>query len=77
MVEAPSFQTYLAQVIHPSDRRAWKLNYANAKELDHLIKNKTWKIVCREETSPNWNISNGRFVLAIKDEGTNKEIWKA
>ena len=31
----------------------------------------------RDEILENANILNGRFVLAIKDSGTNKEVWKA
>lgn len=40
------------------------------------MKNNTWKMGCRKEGSPDSNIVNGRFVLAIKDEGTNKELWE-
>lgn len=77
VISPPPFQVYLTEVIEPRDPRAWKFNNAKLKELDGLIKNKTWKIVCRNEVPSNANILNGRFVLAIKDEGKNKEVWKA
>lgn len=32
----------------------------------YVVKKKSW----------NANIVNGRFVLAVKDEGSKKEIWK-
>jgi hypothetical protein len=31
----------------------------------------------KEEVSDNANTLGGRFVLAVKDEGTDKEVWKA
>jgi hypothetical protein len=42
-----------------------------------LIDRGTWRVVAKEEVSYNASILGGRFVLAIKDEGTDKEVWKA
>jgi Reverse transcriptase (RNA-dependent DNA polymerase) len=42
-----------------------------------LIDRGTWRVVAKEEVSDNANILGGRFVLAIKDEVTDKEVWKA
>jgi Reverse transcriptase (RNA-dependent DNA polymerase) len=42
-----------------------------------LIDRGTWRVVAKEEVSDNANILGGRFVFAIKDEGTDKEVWKA
>lgn len=47
------------------------------KELEDLMENNTWKIVCTEEVSPEFSILNGRFFVEIKDKRTNKEHWKA
>ena len=37
----------------------------------------TWKVVLKEEIPGNSNVLNGRFVLVIKNKGTNEEIYKA
>jgi Reverse transcriptase (RNA-dependent DNA polymerase) len=42
-----------------------------------LIYRGTWGVVAKEEVSDNANILGGRFVIAIKDEGTDKKVWKA
>ena len=42
-----------------------------------MIEKGTSKIVCKSEAPKNANILGGRFFLAIKDEGTNEEVWKA
>lgn len=63
--------------LHHNDPRAWKFNEAIIKELEELVTSETWKTVCREEVSPYANILNSRFALAVKDEGTKTEIWKA
>ena len=47
------------------------------EEIEGLIKRGTWKVVCREEIPENANILGSRWVLTIKDEGTNRERWKA
>ena len=35
------------------------------------------KLVRREDVPEKENIIKGRFILAINDEGTNRELWKA
>ena len=72
-----TYSVHLTEVIEPQDPRAWKFDEAKKKEIEGLIKRGTWKIVCRSEVPDDANILNGRFVLAIKDEGTDREIWKA
>lgn len=37
----------------------------------------TWKVVLKEEVPSNANVLGGRFVLAIKDSDTDREVWKA
>ena len=73
----PPYTVHITEVIEPNDPRAWKFDEPIKKEIEGLIKRKTWKIVCRSEVPDDANILGGRFVLAIKDEGTNREIWKA
>jgi len=72
-----TYSVMITEVIEPHDPRVWKFDEAKKKEIEGLLKRKTWKIVCREEVPDNANILRGRFILAIKDEGTDREIWKA
>ena len=66
-------------MIQPNDPRSKyeRFRAAKKKELEGLIEKGTWKIVCKSEVPENANILGGRFVLAIKDEETNDEVWKA
>lgn len=50
---------------------------AKRKELKCPIARKTWKRVLRHEMHPNDYKVGGRFFLAIKDKGIQKEVWKA
>ena len=67
----------ITEVIEPYDPRASKFEEPIKKEIEGLVKNKTWKIVCGNEVPYDANVLNGRFVLAIKDANTDKERWKA
>ena len=68
---------YITEVIHTSDPRATQFNSAKKKEIEGIIKHGTWKIVMRDEVPKNVNILGGRFVLAIKNSKSDKEVWKA
>lgn len=63
--------------IEPYDPWAKNFDKAIKNEIEGLIKRKTWKVVCRSEVPEGANVLGWRFVLAIKDEGTGNEIWKA
>ena len=54
-----------------------RFDKAKQKEINGLIEGGTWKIVAKDEVPENANVMGGRFVLAIKDDGTDKEVWKA
>ena len=73
----PPNEVFMTEVIHPSDPRAEKLKEAKKKEIQGLIDRRTWKIVLKDEVPADANVLGGRFVLAIKDEGTRNEVWKA
>lgn len=45
-------------------------------ELIALANHGSLKVISIQEVSPNANILEGRFVFAIKIEGTKDEIWK-
>ncbi len=75
--DSPPFEIHITEVINPGDPRYENFEEAIKKEIDGLIKNGTWKVVCYDETPKDACVLSGRFVLAIKDEGTDKEIYKA
>lgn len=73
----PRYQIFMTEVIQPGDPREPQFDEAKKKEIKGLIDKGTWKIILKNEMSPNSSILGGRFVLAIKDGGTSKETWKA
>lgn len=73
----PPFKVLLTEVMELHYPRSWKFDEANKKEIERLLARKTWKIVCRNEVPDDANILTRIFALAIKNQGTNKEIWKA
>ena len=73
----PPRQTFMTEVIQYSDPRADKFVEAKKKKIQSLIDRKTWRVVLKRDVSVDANVLGGRFVLAIKDEGTQNEVWKA
>ena len=75
----PSYGVFLIEVILPGDVRAKdpRFREAREREIRGLLERGTWKVVLKENVPKDANIIGGRFVLAIKDEGTKKEVWKA
>ena len=71
------FSSFITEEIKQRDPRARKFSAAKRKEIEGLIKRGTWKIVAKDEVPDNANVLGGRFVLTIKDSGTNKEVYKA
>lgn len=67
----------LTEVIEPQDERTSLFGPAKEKEISGLIERKTWKVVDKSSLPREPNILGSRFVLAIKDEGTKRETWKA
>ena len=71
------FSSFITEEIKSNDPRASQFSAAKRKEIEGLIKRGTWKIVKKDEVPQNANVLGGRFVLTIKDSGTNKEVYKA
>jgi hypothetical protein len=71
------YRAFITEIIKPVDPRTEKFDEAKRKEIQGLIDRGTWRVVAKEEVSDNANILGKRFVLAIKDGGTDKEVWKA
>ena len=74
-----TYGVHLTEVIKSEDPRNKdpRFDEVKRKEINGLIERGTWKIVAKDEVPENANVMGGRFVLAIKDEGTDKEVWKA
>lgn len=73
----PKCHVHLSKVIKPTYPRTRMFNDAKKKEIQGLIDRGTWKIVLKDELPKEASIKDGRFVLAIKDEGTDKKVYKA
>ena len=50
---------------------------AKRKEIAGLISRNTWKIVCETDLPRDANVLGGRFILTLKEAGTEKEFYKA
>ena len=70
----PSNKVLLTEGIHRNDPRAQRFDKAKRKEIEGLIERSTWKVVSHNEIPDNSNVLNGRFVLAIKDSGSKREV---
>ena len=70
-------KVYMTEVIKNGDPRAKLFDEAKAKEIKGLIDRGTWKVVSTHDLPQDANIMGGRFVLAIKNEGTKDEVYKA
>lgn len=57
--------------------RGLRIRRTEKKEIEALVKRDTRKLVSKKSLPSDANILNGRFLLARKDEGTDKEVWKA
>lgn len=62
----------MTEIINQNISVSWKFDKAKVKELVGLIKNQSWKIVCRRGITTDASILKRSFVLAVKDEGTSK-----
>ena len=72
-----SAEVLMTEVIKNGDPRARLFDDAKAKEIKGLIDRGTWKVVSTHDLPKDANIMGGRFVLAIKNEGTKDEVYKA
>ena len=77
--KSPDYGVHMTEVILQNDSRLKDERFKAAKqnEIRGLVERGTWKIVMKDEVLKDANIMGGRFVLAIKDQGTSKEVWKA
>ena len=73
----PLYSAYITEVIHSVDPRIGDFGPAKKKEIQSLIKRGTWKVVLKEEVPEGADILGSRFIITIKDAGTDREICKA
>ena len=71
--------THVSEVIKCTDPRSLSdaAISAKRKEIGGLLSRKTWKVVCERDVPTDANIMGGRFVLTLKDVGTDKPFFKA
>lgn len=74
---APAYNVHITEIIEKRDPRSALFGDAKRKEIEGLINRGTWKAVMKDEVPDNANVMGGRFVLAIKDGGTDREVFKA
>jgi hypothetical protein len=75
---SPTYNIHVTEVICNGDHRERLLEDAKKKEVAGLIRRGTWKVVLKEDIEPDANIiMSGRFVLSIKNSGTDEEMLKA
>lgn len=64
------------RISHLGDPRAENFEESFKKEIEALVKIETCKVVCYDETPQDAYVWSSRFVLAKKDEVTDKQISK-
>lgn len=69
---------FLTEVLEPGDKRANQPEFKGAKmkEIEGQIERGAFEIVLKDELPENANILGSRFVLSIKENRTNKEVFK-
>lgn len=74
-----SYDFKITGVLLPHETRSKDERFTRAKrkELRGFIDKGTWENICTSEVTENAHILCGIFVLAIKGEGTDEEIWQA
>jgi Reverse transcriptase (RNA-dependent DNA polymerase) len=57
--------------------RSPEVQAAMKKEIEGIVEKETWMVTIKSELPPGANVLSGRFVITIKDIGTDKELYKA
>ena len=70
---------HVTDVISPNDPRADdpKMMTAKRKEVQGLLERGTFNVLLRSNIPRGANKLSGKYVLTIKDSGTDMEIWRA
>ena len=78
-IDGDGYTVNITEIIEAKDPRARdpRMQDAKLKEIQGLIQRGTFKVILRREIPNGANILRGRYILSIKDFGTDREIWKA
>jgi hypothetical protein len=77
--KVPIFATHITEVITKKDPRyhSPEVQAAMKKEIEGIVDKGTWAVTIRFDLSRGANVLSGRFVITIKDIGTERERYKA
>lgn len=69
----------LTEILQPNDLRIESPDFdlAKTKEIKGLLDRKAFRVVLEEDLERDANVLGGRFVLTIRNKGTNDEIFRA
>lgn len=75
----PFFEILATEILGSNDERcnSKEMKRAKLKEIQNLIKRKTFKAILKEEIPADGNVLTGRFVLTIKSTVDGKIVFKA
>jgi hypothetical protein len=75
----PYERVHITEIIEADDPRATcpKMQRAKVVEMKGLLEKGVFEIILRDDIPEGANTLGGRYVLALKDVGTEKERWKA
>jgi hypothetical protein len=71
----PLYATYVSEMITKSDPRyrSPEVQASMRKEIEGIVEKGTWAVTVRSKMPDNANLLNGRYVITIKDIGTERE----
>lgn len=71
------FSVHFSEVMYSDDPGVSKFGEVIRKEIESLIKRKTWTVVCRSDVLDDASILTCRVLFGNKDAVTQREVWKA
>jgi hypothetical protein len=77
--DSSSVSVFLSEAIQPCDPKfsSPEAVEARSREIAGLVQRGTWEVTLRSELPSSANVLDGRFVMTIKDTGTDRECVKA
>jgi hypothetical protein len=77
--KVPIYSAHVSEMITKSDPRyrSPEVQAAMKREIEGIVEKRTWAMTVRSEMPANANLLGSRFVITIKDIGTDRELYKA
>lgn len=72
-----SYVNHITEVISKGDLREKLFTKAKKDELAARSRLEAWNIIHKDTVPKDANIKGGHFVLTVKDDGTENDLWKA